>query len=151
MTARVRWYFDTGLWVTPLLGNQPAAAIAACMDWQRRCATAEVTAVASTLTWDEVTFVAGRRRGLPFDFAAAARAGQLWRALPNLEVVAVDADLLQLAQTLLERHRLKPRDCMHAAAALVHAEGRLLTLDGDFPDRMEIAGFPPLQTRRLAS
>lgn len=151
MTAEVRWYLDTGVWVTPLLANQPKAVIDACLAWQRRCATGEIAGVASTLVWDEVTFVAGRRRGLPFDFAAAAYAGALWRALPGLTVVDVNAEVLDLAQLLLQRHRLKPRDCIHAAAALIRAEGRLVTLDGDFPQHLALPGLAPLVAIRLAA
>lgn len=151
MTANVRWYLDSGIWVTPLLANQPKGVIDACLAWQRRCASGEIAGVAASLVWDEVTYVAGRRRGLPFDFAAAAHAGALWRALPGLTVVEVGAEVLELAQTLLQRHRLKPRDCVHAATALLSAEGRLVTLDGDFPQKLALPGLPPLATVRLAA
>jgi len=149
MSASPRWYFDSGIWLAPLLANQQPEVVDRCLNWQRRCADCEIKAVASTLVWDEVAFIAGRRRGLPFDFAAAARAGALWRALPGLEIVPVDAEVLGIAQQLLQHNRLRPRDSLHAASAMLRADGRLLTLDGDFPAGLSVAGLPRLVTVRL--
>jgi len=149
MTAEPVWYFDTGVFVTPLLRNHSDAVVASCLDWQQRAAAGAITVVTSALTWDEVTWVAGRRRATAFDFTAAALVGKRLRTLPGLSWAAVDEKVLDLAGRLLAEARLRPRDAIHAATALMHANGRLLTLDGDFPHGQILPDRPPLTVVRL--
>lgn len=126
-----RWYFDTGVFVTPILKNRPQAVVDACLAWQRRAHDGEVEAVTSHLTWDEVAHVAGRVPK-PFDRARAAEAGRLLRACQWLRFVAIDEMVIARAQALLARAGNGPRDCVHAASALLHAGGNLVTLDSGF-------------------
>lgn len=149
MSAERTWYFDTGVFVTPMLKNHSDSVVSSCLDWQQRAAAGVIAVVTSALTWDEVVWVAGRRRATAFDFAAAALAGQRIRALPRLTWVPVDGKILEVAQRLLAGAQLKPRDAIHAASALVHANGRMLTLDGDFPSGRRWHDLPPLDVIRL--
>ena len=124
-------YFDTGVFVTPLLKNRSDAVIDACRAWQERMRCGELKGITSYLTWDEVTHVAGRRHK-SFSHADSSRAGELLLQLPNLSFVDVDHDVIAEAQRLLAMTHCRPRDAIHAATALLRAGGRLLTLDTDF-------------------
>src|SRR6266851_9403853 len=86
----ISYYVDAGLFLTPLLKNQPANVVTSCEDWLRRIATGATQACTSWLTWDEVTYIAGRIKGTPFDHTRAAEAVRKLAAFPNLRFVAVD-------------------------------------------------------------
>ena len=123
-----RWYIDTGVFVTPILKNRPQPVINACLEWQRRAASGEIEAVTSYLTWDEVAHVAGRVPP-PFDRARAARFGQALLDCDWIDFVDVDDVIVAKAQSLLTRAGTGPRDCVHAATALLRTDGRMVTLD----------------------
>jgi predicted nucleic acid-binding protein len=126
-----RCYLDTGVIVTPLLKNRDQSVIDECLDWMARVSRGEVRALTSYLTWDEVTWVAGRASGA-YDRQKAIIAGRLLLGLKNLEFVPVDEAVTRKAQELLTHFGFKPRDCIHASSALLHAGGELLTLDSGF-------------------
>ncbi len=124
-------YVDTGVFVTPILKNRSDAVIDECLAWQEKMSCGQVTACTSWLTWDEVTYVAGRA-GDGYDVGAAARAGELLLALPNLTFLDVDVEVISRAQTMLSAGAFRPRDCVHASTAVLHAGGLLVSLDSDF-------------------
>lgn len=128
------WYLDTGIFVTPILKNRPQPILDACLEWQRRAHAGEIQAVTSWLSWDEVAHVAGRVPK-PFNRARAAEAGRLFRALRGLRFLAIDEEVIARAQELLVHVGNGPRDCIHAASALLHASGNLVTLDSGFTSR----------------
>ncbi|HEX8820663.1 MAG TPA: type II toxin-antitoxin system VapC family toxin [Archangium sp.] len=137
------YYLDTGVIVTPLLKNREQSVIDECLGWMERVARGEVRARTSYLTWDEVTWVAGRASGA-YDRQKAIVAGRLLLGLKNLEFVPVDEDVTRKAQELLTTFGFKPRDCIHASSALLHAGGELLTLDSGFvkdPTQSTAAGL----------
>ncbi len=123
-----RYYIDSGVFLVPMLKSREQSVVAACLGWLRRVADREVQGVTSWLTWDEVTFVAGRAGG-GCDHARAAEAGDLLLRLSNLTFLPVDEDIVRSAQGLLSH--LWPRDAIHASAALAGAQGRLVTVDRD--------------------
>ena len=149
MSADNRWCLDTGIFVAPLLANLPEATAQACKEWQARAATGAIEAVTSALTWDEIAWVAGRRRGQQFDFRRAGSFAAAARKVTGVTWLPVDEDVIDLAQRLLSEARFAPRDAIHAATALIHAEGRLVTLDGDFSDGLQLRGRPQLTVERL--
>ncbi len=136
-------YIDTGIFVTPLLKNQPEGVIQRCTEVLESVARMSVHAVTSALTWDEVTWIAGRpAKGLPFDSARARTASELFLRLTNLEICPVDRDVLAHAEALLAATRLKPRDCVHATTAKLHGADRLVSIDGDFSGLEAAIGLP---------
>lgn len=134
------YYFDSGVFVTPILKNRDANVIQQCLSWQSRIANRDVVAFTSALTWDEVVYIAGRSTGA-FDRATAATAGELFLALPYLNHVAVDEPTIRQAQTILEGHGLKPRDSIHASSSLIHAGGNFVSLDIDFRSKALTVGL----------
>lgn len=131
-------YLDSGVFLTPLLGNREPEVVDACKRWLLRIASGDVQAVTSWLTWDEVVWFAGRAGG-PFDPKRAAAAGGRFRALPNIRFRAVDDEVVRKAEDLMKEFGVHPRDSIHASTALLHASGTLVTLDSDFRTRASTA------------
>ncbi len=142
------YYLDTGVLVTPLLKNLPDEVTERCRSWMSLVARGEALAVTSTLTWDEVTWIAGRAGG-SFSTERAVNAGELILGLENIRLVPVDEELLHRAQHLLSRFRLRPRDAIHAASAFEHADGRLVTIDRDFASLGSMEGTGALRVEYL--
>ena len=73
-----------------------------------------MSALTSTLTWDEVVWVVskvmGRNEGVS--------QGKKLLGFPNLEFVVADENVLARAQKLVEKYKLSPRDSIHVASAL---------------------------------
>ncbi len=130
------WYLDTGIFVTPLLKNKEPQIIQECRIWQERVKNKQIQALTSYLTWDEVTYIAGRASGA-YNPQKAEEAGSLFLVLPHLCFIAVGDDVVRKAQSLLKQFGWKLRDCIHASSALLYASGNLVTLDSDFWERSE--------------
>ena len=138
------YYFDTGIFVTPILKNLDPAVTNKCRDWLTRVAAGEIAACTSFLTWDEVTWVVGKAKGTPYEAESAMRAGKLFLGLLNLQFVPVELEVVEKAQDLLQSMHLRPRDCIHASSAILKASGNLVTIDSDFgkdPSRTAEAGL----------
>src|SRR5438094_1189760 len=90
----------------------PAAASAAPLLESVARGTRKVST--STLTWDEVVYVV--RRLLGVEDSIAKGAGLL--VLPNLTWLRVDLAVLRRAADLYQSLQMRPRDAIHAAAAL---------------------------------
>lgn len=133
----MRYYLDTSVLVPWLLNAGPQTVIDTCVSWMERGDRGEVTLVASTLTWDEVTYVAGRAgkprgQGVPYDVSQAARCSAAFMNLKFLQLCPVDRSAITGADQILRKVNLRPRDALHAQLALTHAGGNLVTVDSDF-------------------
>ncbi len=136
--------FDAGVFLSPMLKNQPARVVALCREWMLRIGRGELDACTSSLTWDEVVWVAARAEG-GFDPARAAETGRRFLALPNLRFVPVDRELVAAAQQIMTSARVRPRDSIHAATALRFAGGSLVTVDSDFVSAGVADSLPKLK------
>ncbi len=121
-------YLDANVLVYPLVYEPLLPQAAASIDILRRIEKGEITAVTSFLSWDEVVWVVWKLLG-PDD---AVSAGYKLLAFPNLKFVDVDEAVVYKAQLLVERCRLKPRDAIHAASALIAGERTIVSDDSDF-------------------
>ena len=91
-------------------------------------------AATSALTYDEVFWITKKRR----NFEAALDAAEALLEMPNLTILAVDADALRLARKLSADHGLNPRDAIHAACALANGIRTMISEDPDFDRVKEI-------------
>lgn len=82
----------------------------------------------STLTFDEVSFVIRKIAG----FENSVLSGDIFLSIPNLKFIEVDYNIIVLAQDLIKRHRLKPRDAIHAACAINNDIKIIISDDADF-------------------
>jgi predicted nucleic acid-binding protein len=126
-------YLDSGVFVTPMLKNRSLVVVEECLEWLEKMRRGQIQGVTSWMSWDEVTYVAGRGAAdRSYDSERAAAAGDLLCALPNLRFTPVDEDVVNEAQSFLRRTKARPRDSIHASSAVIHATGNLVTLDSDF-------------------
>lgn len=84
-------------------------------------ASAKIEACTSLLTWDEVTWILWRLLGVNISI----NQGKNFLSFPNLKLLAVRRTTVLRAQELMEKYKLKPRDAIHAAAAL---ENKITTI-----------------------
>lgn len=85
-----------------------------------------VNAYTSTLTWDELVWVVRKTLGSK----DAVEKGKMLLQFPKLKFIDVDENTLLQAQKLVEKYELKPRDAIHASAAL----SKSLTIISDDTD-----------------
>lgn len=100
----------------------------------------ELTAYTSTLTWDEVTWVVSR----VLSRDDGIRQGRKLLGFPNLEFIDVDEGTLTVAQMLLDKYKLGPRDSIHIASALSRKIKTVISDDEDFDKVKEITRTPLL-------
>ena len=98
----------------------------------------EISAHTSTLTWDEVVWVVGKL--LSRD--DGINQGKKLLVFPNLEFINVDEGILTLAQNLLNKYKLSPRDSIHAASAVSRKIKAVISDDKDFDQVKEITRAP---------
>jgi hypothetical protein len=95
----------------------------------------ELSAYTSTLTWDEVVWVVSKA----LSRNDGIRQGKKLLGFPNLEFINVDEGILTLAQMLIDKYKLSPRDSIHIASALSRKTKAIISDDGDFDQVKEIS------------
>ncbi|MGO8805434.1 MAG: type II toxin-antitoxin system VapC family toxin [Candidatus Bathyarchaeia archaeon] len=98
----------------------------------------EITAATSTLTWDEVVWVATKLLGRADGIAQ----GQKLLGFPNIEFINVDEGIIAQAQALMAKYKLSPRDSIHVASALSKKTKTIVSDDEDFDQIKEIKRIP---------
>jgi predicted nucleic acid-binding protein len=98
----------------------------------------ELSAATSTLTWDEVVWVATKLLGRTDGIAQ----GQKLLGFPNLEFINVDEGIIVQAQSLMDKYKLSPRDSIHVASALSRKATIIISDDEDFDQVKEIKRTP---------
>ena len=124
-------YLDTSIIVTPFLKNREPAVLERCEALLERAAHGATAVVTSWLTWDEATWAWGRASGR-FDRERAHAFGEALLTVEFLHFIPLTRGVVALASELLGSSGCRPRDCLHAATAILHAGGRLASLDSDF-------------------
>ena len=98
----------------------------------------ELFAATSTLTWDEVVWVATKLLGR----SGGITLGQKLLGFPNLEFISVDEAIIAQAQSLMDKYKLSPRDSIHVASALSRKATIIISDDEDFDQIKEIKRAP---------
>ena len=98
----------------------------------------ELSAATSTLTWDEVVWVASKLLGR----SGGVTLGQKLLGFPNLEFISVDEAIISQAQSLINKYKLSPRDSIHVASALSRKTTIIISDDEDFDQIKEIKRTP---------
>lgn len=98
----------------------------------------ELSAATSTLTWDEVVWVASKLLGR----IGGVTQGQKLLGFPNLEFISVDETIISQAQSLMDKYKLTPRDSIHVASALNRKATIIISDDEDFDQIKEIKRTP---------
>jgi uncharacterized protein len=122
-------YLDANVFIyasinTEELGKKATALLAKIQSGEEKAKT-------SALTFDEV-FWALKKHNLEL-------ALQICDALlnfPNLEIIPVDRELAFEALQLIKKHKLTPRDALHAATAIAQKADYIVSTDAHF-DRLK--------------
>jgi hypothetical protein len=98
----------------------------------------ELAACTSTLTWDEVVWVVSR----VLSRNDGVGQGRKLLGFPNLEFINVDEGIVTIAQELLDKYKLSPRDSIHVASALSRKIKAVISDDQDLDQVKEIKRTP---------
>jgi predicted nucleic acid-binding protein len=134
-------YIDSNVFLYPALyraDTQPKAKKA--KEILQKIESGELLAATSTLTWDEVVWVATKLLGRTDGIAQ----GRKLLGFPNLEFINVDEGVIAQAQTLMDKYKLSPRDSIHASSALNRKIKQIISDDEDFDQVKEITRTPLL-------
>ena len=94
----------------------------------------EEKAITSALTFDETFWEVRRNRG----FEKALETGEAMLYYPNLEIIAVDREIVLSAIQVIKKWQLAPRDAIHAATALHEKADFIVSTDSDFDKVKEL-------------
>ncbi len=120
-------YIDSNVFIYSVISNSEELS-ALTKNILLKIAEGKLSAITSVLTWDEFVWIA--RRTLGPDLAEIE--GSKFLNLPNLKFVSTDEHVIREAQRILEEYKLKPRDAIHAAAAISSGVTEIITDDQDF-------------------
>ena len=121
-------YADASLFLLPILHVDRLPHVAAATRFLESLARGSRRVATATLTWDEVVYVVRRLLGLGDSIAK----GQELVEFPNLTWLRVDLGVLRRASDLYRSVPMRPRDAIHAAAALEAGEREILSEDRVF-------------------
>src|SRR3989338_3803811 len=91
-------------------------------------------AFTSSLTYDEVVWVVRGEQGREF----ALKAGKVFLNLRNLVLLEANREIVSLAQSLMEKGSLDPRDAIHAVTAMLNKISTILSEDRAFDKLSEL-------------
>ena len=122
-------YLDTNVFIYPIIYEESVSKKAQkAKEVLLRVATREIEGFTATLTWDEITWVTKRL----LSDRDAEEQGKKFLAFPHLNLVTIDSSVIMNAQKIMESYGLKPRDAVHASAALVSGQRTVISDDQDF-------------------
>jgi predicted nucleic acid-binding protein len=91
-------------------------------------------AASSALSFDEITWAVKKYRSLEQSIAA----GDAFVNMPELVILPVDESTLRISLDLMRRYAFDPRDCIHAASAILCKADTLVSADSHFDISEEI-------------
>lgn len=137
-TRRNMIYVDANVFVHAILDpeeRQPGKSAGIVM---KQISTGDMHAMTSFLTWDELLWALKRY----LDYKLAIEECKKFLEFPNLVFTKVDETIINLAQDIVERYNLKPRDSIHVATAVSNGIKEIISDDADFDAVKEIKRIP---------
>ena len=121
-------YADAGLFLLPVLHVEQVPHVAAAARFLESLARGARRVSTATLTWDEVVYVVRRFLGAEDSIEKSREL----LAFPNLAWLRVDLAVLRRAVELYRSVPIRPRDAIHAGAALEAGEREFVSQDRVF-------------------
>lgn len=125
-------YLDSSVFITSCIDNEDngrkARSVIKAVENQ------VINGYTSTLTFDEVVFVVRKIAG----FKNSLVVGDDILSIKNLNFIDVTYQTVILAQELIKKYKLKPRDAIHAACAFSKGTKTMISDDADFDAIKEI-------------
>ena len=132
-------YVDSNVFLYPVLYSpdlEPKARKA--KEILQKIENKELSAATSTLTWDEVVWVASKLLGR----SGGVAQGQKLLGFPNIDFINVDEGIIAQAQSLMNKYKLSPRDSIYVASALNRKATIIISDYEDFDQIKEITRTP---------
>ena len=127
-------YLDSNIVISTFVNKDNRAKVELYKRLFIKIANREILATTSLLTWDEFTYTLKKHLGRD----SALIEGKKFLSFPNLIFLKVDEGVIFLAQDLLTKYNLNPRDAIHAASALSNNINEIISDDSDFDQIKEI-------------
>ena len=133
-------YVDSNVFIYPIIYDERSVEEAKrSRAFLLKIASGSTEASTATITWDELVWVVWRVLGEE----EARKRGRLLLEFPNLRLLAVKRSTILNAQRLMDEYGLKPRDAIHAAAALENRIDTIVSYDKDFDEVRELKRVEP--------
>ncbi|MEM3697260.1 MAG: type II toxin-antitoxin system VapC family toxin [Candidatus Bathyarchaeia archaeon] len=124
-------YIDSNVFLYPIIYDSEVIIEAKkSKDFLLKIAQGTVEACTATITWDEIAWIIRKI----FGFEPSAEESKKFLAFPNLKLLGVKKSTVFKAQEIMEKYKIKPRDAIHAAAALENNIGDIVSYDKDFEE-----------------
>ena len=104
-----------------------------------KIANKEFIGVTSVLSWDELVFNVSKFLGRD----VGNREGNKFFSLPNIEFIDAKKEIILIAQKLVEKYNIKPRDAIHSATAINLKIREIVSEDSDFEKVKELTRIDP--------
>ena len=132
-------YIDSNVFIYPILyEEEQEPKVKQAIETLRDVENGKMPAFTSTLTWDEVVWVVRKTMGRD----EAASQGQKLLGFLNLSWIPVDENILNRAQSLINKYSLLPRDSIHVSSAIERKIATIISDDKDFDEVKEIKRIP---------
>ena len=127
-------YVDSNVFIYSLVNplNDPKTII--CRKILFKIANKDIFAATSFLSWDEFVYSIYKNLGMEL----AILEGNKFIRFLNLNFLKVDEEIILKAQDLISEYKIKPRDAIHAASALINNIDEIISDDQDFDKIKEI-------------
>ena len=137
---REQFYIDSNVFIYPIIYDENAVVEARkAKKFLLKISSGEVEAYTSCFTWDEMVWVVRKLFGVDLSLEL----GRKFLSFPNLKFLIVKRTTIFKAQEIAEKYRLKPRDAIHAAAAIENKVSTIVSYDKDFDIIDEIKRIEP--------
>lgn len=134
-------YVDTNIFLNPVLYdimvNEEARKSSVFL---KKVGSKKINAITSVLTWDEFTWIIKRELGTE----VSIEKGNVFLIFLNFKFKNVILKTVKLAQELLSKYGIRPRDSIHCASAIENGIKTIISFDDDFDDVKEIERIEPL-------
>lgn len=121
-------YFDSNIFIYVLIYEENTKKVKKADYYLTQLVKGEITGYTCTLTWDEVFYIILRVAGID----KAIKSGDFLLNFPNLIFLDVDIELILAAHEIVRKAKIMPRDAIHAASAIKHCSGEIISSDSDF-------------------
>jgi predicted nucleic acid-binding protein len=132
-------YLDSNVFIYPVIYDERSIPKSRkAKEILAKVSTGELKGFTATLTWDELVWVTSKVLGSK----DSQEQGKKFLGFPNLTLLSIDETTLARAQQVMVKYNLKPRDALHAAAAIRSGQIEMISDDRSFDKVKEIKRKP---------
>ncbi|MBU2615650.1 MAG: type II toxin-antitoxin system VapC family toxin [Nanoarchaeota archaeon] len=125
-------YLDANIFILSIVNNKEKGE--SCRKLLSGVASGKIEAATSVLTWDEIIYFLIKRASPE---TIKKQSNKLLK-FPHLIFLKTDLVILEKAEELRSEYRLRPRDAIHAATAIVNKIPKIASDDTDFDKVKEL-------------